>query len=266
MKKTHVTLADVQAVYSGPEALLWELLMGEQIHVGGLNSSLELARIANIREGMQGVDLCCCLGAGMRLLAKMHKVGMVGVDATAAVLEKAQKRAEGEGYASLLSFVQADVTAVPLPDNKFDFAWGEDAWCYVVDKDKLVAEAARLVKKGGVVAFTDWIEGPNGLAEQEAQRINTFMKFPYMESLAGYVELMESHGLEVVEAADLTPEFAEYCDLYIGMVSKQLTFDALKIIGFDFNMLSAIGAEMCFMRDCAKAGKMGRGRFVGIKR
>jgi len=26
-----------------------------------------------------------------------------------------------------------------------DFVWGEDAWCYVLDKAKLISEAARLV-------------------------------------------------------------------------------------------------------------------------
>jgi hypothetical protein len=39
-------LANVQAVYSGPEGRLWELIMGEQIHIGGLSSSADLAQRA----------------------------------------------------------------------------------------------------------------------------------------------------------------------------------------------------------------------------
>lgn len=31
-----IGLADVQAVYDGAEGDLWELVMGEQIHIGGL--------------------------------------------------------------------------------------------------------------------------------------------------------------------------------------------------------------------------------------
>lgn len=32
-----ITLDDVRAVYSGLEADLWELIMGEQVHVGVLS-------------------------------------------------------------------------------------------------------------------------------------------------------------------------------------------------------------------------------------
>ena len=35
-----IGLADMQAVYSGAEGDLWELIMGEQIHIGGFQSSM----------------------------------------------------------------------------------------------------------------------------------------------------------------------------------------------------------------------------------
>jgi hypothetical protein len=70
-----IGLADVQAVYDGAEGDLWELVMGEQIHIGGLSSSIELADRAGIPEGSRGVDLCCCNGAGMRFLVRFRKVG-----------------------------------------------------------------------------------------------------------------------------------------------------------------------------------------------
>ena len=41
-----VGLADVNAVYDGPEGDLWELFMGQQIHIGGFKSSMELAEHA----------------------------------------------------------------------------------------------------------------------------------------------------------------------------------------------------------------------------
>ena len=76
-------LANVQAVYSGPEGRLWELLMGEQIHIGGLEASLDLAERAGIGRGQRGVDLCCASGAGMRCLVRFRDVAiMTGVDAT----------------------------------------------------------------------------------------------------------------------------------------------------------------------------------------
>ena len=69
-----IGISDVQGVYSGPEGQLWELIMGEQIHIGGFSSSMDLAQKAGIGEGMKGVDLCCCNGAGMRFLVRFLNV------------------------------------------------------------------------------------------------------------------------------------------------------------------------------------------------
>ena len=48
---TGIDLETVKAVYAGPERSLWELIMGEQIHVGGLESSMALADAADISPG-----------------------------------------------------------------------------------------------------------------------------------------------------------------------------------------------------------------------
>ncbi len=264
MKRNEVTLADVQQVYGGPECDLWELIMGEQIHAGGMASSLALAEVAGIQKGMKGVDLCCCLGAGMRLLARTFGVEMCGIDTTAAVLEKARTRTKTEGLDNLLSFKEGDVTAIPYDDSSFNFVWGEDAWCYVLDKKKLIEQAHRVLEPGGTIAFTDWIEGPKGLSDEEAARITTFMKFPYMESLGGYQMLLMDCGFEIKEATEI--EFGRYVDLYITMLEEQLTYDALRILGGDMELFKGMGGEMHYMRDRIHENKMARGRFVGVKK
>ena len=57
-----IGLSEVQAVYNGAEGQLWELIMGEQIHLGGFASSMDLAEKAGIKAGTSGVNLCCCSG------------------------------------------------------------------------------------------------------------------------------------------------------------------------------------------------------------
>jgi ubiquinone/menaquinone biosynthesis C-methylase UbiE len=267
MKKIDkIGLSNVQAVYSGPEGDLWELIMGEQIHIGGFQSSMDLASKANIGKGMSGVDLCCCNGAGMRFLARMRGVAkMTGVDATPKVIQRGKERCKAAGLADRIDFVEADVTRSGLPDGCADFVWGEDAWCYVVDKPRLVQEAARLVKPGGVIAFTDWIEGPSALAETEAQRYLSFMKFPSIEDLKGYRQLLASNGCEVLHAED-TGRFAPYVDLYLNMIGMQFTYDALKIIGFDEPLMKAMAGEMQFMQQLAHAKKIAQGLFVARKK
>ena len=261
----NVGIEDVKAVYNGPEGRLWELLMGEQIHIGGFVSSMDLAERADIKAGMEGVDLCCCNGAGMRFLVRMKDVGkMTGVDASETVVESGRKRCEAEGHGGEIDFVLADVCDSGVESGSVDFVWGEDAWCYVEDKEKLIGESARIVKPGGTIAFTDWVEGPGGLSDDEAERFLKFMKFANVQDIDGYHGLLEANGCEVAIAED-TGRFGEYVDLYLDMVGKQLTYDALKIIGFDNDMLGAIAGEMVFMQGLAHAGKIAQSIFVAKK-
>jgi SAM-dependent methyltransferase len=262
----NIGLEHVQAVYGGPEGDLWELVMGEQIHIGGFQSSMDLAERAGIGAGMQGIDLCCCSGASMRFLVKFCNVaGMRGVDATTKVVGRGRQRCHASGLDKQISFTLADVCASGLPTASADFVWGEDAWCYVVDKPKLIAEAARLVKPGGVVSFTDWIEGPAGLTQAEAERFLTFMKFPNIQDLTGYRNLLVANGCQVQLAED-TGRFAPYADLYLDMLNKQLTYDALRIIGFDTPSMHAMDGEMVFMQQLAHAGKIAQGIFIARKK
>ncbi len=267
MKSTTRTgLDEVKEVYTGPEGDLWELVMGEQIHIGGFQSSMDLAQRAKIAPGSTGVDLCCCNGAGMRFLVRFAGVGsMHGVDATEKVIERGRTRCRDEGSEDKILFTHADAEDTGLPDESADFVWGEDAWCYVVDKEKLVAEAVRLVRPGGTVAFTDWVEGPTGLSEEEAARFLAFMKFPSVQDLGGYRILLEKNACDVRVAED-TGRFAPHIDLYLNMLNMQLTYDALKVIDFDTDLMEGLGGEMVFMQELAHAGKIAQGIFVAEKK
>ncbi|MFC1611079.1 class I SAM-dependent methyltransferase [Myxococcota bacterium] len=266
MKKLDINLKDVNAVYDGPEGQLWELIMGEQIHVGGWQSSKTLADKAGIKADMKVLDLCSALGAGLRFLVKNYQVKGFGLDGTKTMHEQAQKRVRDEGLGDSIELKLGNVMDIPWDKETFDVVWGEDAWCYVEDKAGLITEAARVLKPGGTIAFTDWIEGPVGIGDDEAERINRFMKFPYVESLKGYEKILGDKGFTVKEATDLTLEFAEYCHFYIRMLTEQLTYDALRIIGDDQEMFAGLGGEMQYMAERAKEGKFGRGRWIAVKR
>jgi hypothetical protein len=91
------------------------------------------------------------------------------------------------------------------------------------------------------------------------------MKFPNVQDIQGYRALLEGQGCEVLTAED-TGRFGPYVDLYLEMLNKQLTYDALKIIGFDMQLMQAMGGEMVFMQELAHAGKIAQGLFVARKK
>jgi SAM-dependent methyltransferase len=261
-----ISLKEVQAVYDGAEGALWELIMGEQIHIGGFASSMDLADTAGIEQDSYGVDLCCCNGAGMRFLVRFRGVsGMTGVDATTTVVDQGRKRCAEAGFADKIGLVLADVCDSGLPSGEADFVWGEDAWCYVADKPRLIAEAARLVKPGGRIAFTDWVEGPEPLSDEEAARYLAFMKFPNILSRDEYCELLQREGC-AIDTTRNTGRFAPCVNLYLSMLNMQLTYDALKIIRFDSDLMQVLAGEMVFIKELADAGKISQGLVVATKK
>ena len=146
MKKTGMTIENVKEVYSGAEGKLWELIMGEQIHVGGWGHSVILADAAGIKEGQKVLDICCALGAGLRFLEKKYGIKGYGLDVTEYMIDEAVKRTEIDGQSGRITYKVGNAENIPWDDGEFDVVWGEDAWCYVGDKEKLIQEAARVLR------------------------------------------------------------------------------------------------------------------------
>ena len=74
-----VGLAEVTSLYGSAQGDFMQLIFGQQIHIGGMKASIELAERAGIGSGLRGIDLCCCNGAGMRCLVRFRDVAfMIG--------------------------------------------------------------------------------------------------------------------------------------------------------------------------------------------
>jgi ubiquinone/menaquinone biosynthesis C-methylase UbiE len=268
MKKLDIGLSDIQKLYSGPEGALWKLVLGEQIHIGGFAESMAMAKKAGIKEGDKVLDLCSGLGAGLRFLVKNFKVQGFGLDCSEHMINQAKALDTGEDLLDKIEYKLGDVKEIPWDANTFDVVWSEDSWCYVDNKETLIKEAMRVLKPGGTLAFSDWIEGSAGLTKEEAERVcnsNMGMTFPYLETLKGYEDLIVKYGLRLISSEDLNEHFAEMIELCINYLTKQILYDALKVVGDDMEFFKAKCAEIEFWLEMAKARKFSRGRWVAKK-
>jgi len=118
-----------------------------------------------------------------------------------------------------------------------------------------------MVRPGGVIAFTDWIEGPAGLTDAEAQRFLAMMTFANVEDIAGYVKLLSASGCEVRVAED-TERFAPHFELYLNMSEMQLTYDVLRTLAFRAELMETLVDGFRFLAELARAGKIAQARFV----
>ena len=263
MKSIHgVGLAEVKALYSGPQSEFMQLIFGEQIHIGGMKASMDLAERAGIGAGMKGVDLCCYRGAGTRMLVRFRNVAsMLGVDATEAVVKVAQARCREEGLDDRVRIILADACETGLPSESADFVWGEDAWCYVTDKPKLIAEAARITRRDGVIAFTDWVEGPAGLSVAEARQFLGMMSFANVQDIDGYKQLLSDCSCQVQIAED-TARFPAHIDLYLKMIEMQLGYDVLATLAFREDLLKTLTDGFRFLLSLSRDSKIIQARFI----
>jgi sarcosine/dimethylglycine N-methyltransferase len=256
----------VDDLYGGSEGRLWELVAGEMLHCGGIGQPTAMAKKAGIAKGDKVLDLCSGFGSSLRFLAKKFGIQGYGLDISPYMVEQATMRTRAERLEGQITHQQGSVYQVPWPDNSFDVVWGEDAWCYLDSKEGLIEEAGRVLKPGGVIAFSDWMTGPSGLSTEEAERIHGFLKFPNTESLKSYENVLKKYGMQIKSSEDLCEQFVNSMDLYHRMITEQLTYDALRILGDDSELFDHVCKEWKFLIEMGRKGKFGQGRIVAVKR
>jgi ubiquinone/menaquinone biosynthesis C-methylase UbiE len=261
-KHIDISIAEVSEAYTGPVGELWEMLMGEEIHIGGTMATRELAGMAGIQKDDQVLDICSALGGPARHLATEFGCRVTGIDATLAMVEEATRRAVAAGFDGQVTFRWGNALDLPFRASSFDTVWGQDAWCYVTDKGRLIREAARVTKSRGTIAFTDWIQ-LRDVPDSMLDPLLVFMLFPYLETSEGYKRLLEENGWEVTAADDLSRDFAEQFTLYRETIQGEFRPEITRRFGNGF--YSAVEDGMILWENAAHEGIVGRGRWIAKK-
>ena len=174
------------------------------------------------------------LGCGTAYIsAHLARVGArpVGLDVTPAQLATARRCQEHFGLSFPL--IEADATAVPLPDESFDLVVSEYGACLWCDPRAWVPEAARLLRPGGRLVFLTnsvlaalCVPDAPGPAEQTLQRPLRDMGRVVWEdggiehhlSHGDWIQLLSRHGFVVdalheLYAPDAGAAAPEYYDI-----------------------------------------------------
>lgn len=115
-----------------------------------------IARDLVLGPGRTIVDLGCGQGGPSLWVARATGANLVGVDLSSVGIERAQERAAELGVADRAHFQVGDITATGLPDASFDGAMSVDVLWAVPDKLAALIEAARILKPGARLVFTNW--------------------------------------------------------------------------------------------------------------
>ncbi|MCP5025186.1 MAG: methyltransferase domain-containing protein, partial [Actinomycetia bacterium] len=198
---------EVRANYNGAGIDIIELMYGaDYLSFGGAESTEILANKAGIDERHRVLDIGCGLGGPAFHLAETRGCQVVGVDLVELNIEQASARAGELGLGDLLTFEAADARDLPFGDGSFDVVWGQDAWCHVPDKDRLIGECARLLVPGGTIAFSDWLQTGDMSAAMAAEVFDA-SAIDQPEDIDGYRALLTDHGFVDVMTEDISAAF-----------------------------------------------------------
>lgn len=105
--------------------------------------------------GVEGEVLEIGIGTGAGLLAHPPGARVTGVDGSAAMLARAERRATRLSLD--LKLVQVDLHHLPFPDQGFDFVVESFVLCSVRDPQKVLSELARVLRPGGEVRLLEHV-------------------------------------------------------------------------------------------------------------
>jgi arsenite methyltransferase len=137
----------------------------EELPVAAIDASLGCGvptAVADLHEGETVLDLGS--GAGADVLISARRVGptgrAIGIDMTDEMLDLARRNAEEAGVENA-EFVKGYLEELPLPDSSVDVVISNCVINLSGDKQRVLAEAARVLRAGGRFAVSDVIADPD---------------------------------------------------------------------------------------------------------
>jgi ubiquinone/menaquinone biosynthesis C-methylase UbiE len=137
--------------------------VGTTKHMGGQESTQELAALCHLDRDSYVLDVGCGVGATACHLATVYGCRVIGADLREAMVAEACERARRERVQDRTTFWVADAQALPAEDATFDVVVCESVAAFIDDKRQVIGEYARVVRPGGYVGLNEetWIQEPS---------------------------------------------------------------------------------------------------------
>lgn len=201
-----------------------ELWAHDQDHFGGTSATDELVRESGIGKGTQVVDFCAGLGGTVRYLAHRYGAIVTGIELTPVRVAGAQELISLVGLNDSSRVLHGDIMEVPLPSESADVVISQEALCHVPNLGQATSEAYRILRRGGRLAFTDWVAN-SPLDPQDAKLMWDGLAIQPLQSIGSYRELVMEAGFRIQSVQDLTREWYPILKDRLAMY-RQLREDA----------------------------------------
>lgn len=202
----------ITARYDAPMYRALLEVYGDQIHPGffetgdedlqpaALEATKRLAELAGLKPDCRVLETACGVGGTARFLAATYGANVTATNISKGQLETAAEWTAGKPGAERITYAFADFQTLPYDDRSFDVYWCQDSLLFSPDRPRAMAEAARVLRRGGTIAITDLtvVGAPAGAPAALLAEISE----PGFWSLGDYVEGLENAGFVVTAQED----------------------------------------------------------------
>ncbi len=182
-----------------------DLASVDEFHIGGRPATLALARQLKLSPTSLVLDIGSGLGGPARTVAETYGCTVTGVDLTPAFCNAAAVLSTWAKLSDLVSFQQGDATALPFSDSTFDAAMTVHVAMNIAAKDRMYAEARRVLNRGGRFGIYDVLQGEGG----DVLYPVPWAREPSISHLvtpSDMTDLLNGTGFSILETHDSTEE------------------------------------------------------------
>ncbi len=215
-----------------------DLATVDEFHIRGRKATLELAQALNLTQASHVLDIGSGLGGPARAIAESYGCSVTGIDLTPDFCEAAAILSGWVGLADRVSFRQGDATSLPFDDDTFDAATTIHVAMNIAAKDKMYAEARRVLKPGGLFGVYDVLQGEGG----DVLFPVPWAREPSISHLAtpdDMIALLSAAGFEILQVKDSTDESQRWFEMMaanMAHTAPAVTFQTF--LGQDFPVMT----------------------------
>lgn len=139
-----------------------DLAAVDEFHVGGLESTQELAKNMELHPGLRLLDVGSGIGGPARYFAAEHGCNVTGIDLTEEFVRVAGNLTRLVKLEHLVEFRQASALALPFSAETFDRAYMIHVGMNIADKASVYREVRRVLKPAGLFTIFDIMRTADG--------------------------------------------------------------------------------------------------------
>lgn len=168
----------------------------DEFHVGGLQATEDLIAQLALGPDMHVLDIGSGLGGTSRFVAGRTGAKVTGIDLTPEFVEIARALSAAVGLADRTDFRTGSATGLPFADAHFDAAIMLHVGMNIPDKNRIMAEAARVLKPGAIFAVFDVMQTGDGAVAYPVPWAEV-AEHSFLEPPAAYRDATENAGFTV---------------------------------------------------------------------